>query len=223
MGPDAALAIGAIRVLRTIVDIDAPPRKDVAPLPWGAFLLPLIALGTYLLMKLLPAISPREFAMTRFVGAFESVLVWIIAFMALLQVVLLQNATDPTSDPTITVLPWVCAFVGLLLLVVANYLTKTQPNFFFGIRTPWTLANQEVWFRTHRQGAYLFALSGLIAIVTAPFQHGLLVAVTAAGASTLWLVLYSYLLYRRLDNDPGGGGSTPASGTGHSTSTPTGQ
>jgi len=159
--------------------------------------LPVISIGVYLLMKLLPVISPREFAMDRFTGAYEAVIVCVLAFMAFIQYFLLASAVGNHMD----LMPWISVLVGVLFLVIANYITKTQPNFFFGIRTPWTLANEEVWFRTHRQGAYLFALVGIVFILGAPFRLGLVVSVVFAVTVAVWLVIYSYILYVRLDRE----------------------
>ena len=35
--------------------------------------------------------------------------------------------------------------LGLLLVIIGNYFGKLRKNFFAGIRTPWTLASNEVW------------------------------------------------------------------------------
>jgi uncharacterized membrane protein len=54
------------------------------------------------------------------------------------------------------------AMLGVMFMVIGNYLGKTRKNFFLGIRTPWTLASDEVWGRTHRLAGRLFIVLGLI-------------------------------------------------------------
>jgi uncharacterized membrane protein len=54
------------------------------------------------------------------------------------------------------------AALGVMFMVIGNYLGKTRKNFFLGIRTPWTLASDEVWARTHRLAGRLFIVLGLI-------------------------------------------------------------
>lgn len=183
---------------------------DFTALPWGAFIVPLISIGVWGLMRLLPAISPREFSMNRFRGAFDAVILSVVGFLTLVQFILLRTAINPGFDPSM----WIQLLVGGILLIVANFMTKTRPNFFFGIRTPWTLASEEVWFRTHRQGAWFLAAIGVVAMVTAPFGAGLYLLIGLVVFSALWLVVYSYIAYVRLDND---------SDDQKSTSTPTGQ
>jgi uncharacterized membrane protein len=76
---------------------------------------------------------------------------------------------------------------------------KLGKNFFIGIRTPWTLASDEVWFRTHRLGGKLFVLAGLLVFAAGVFGAGPFAPMAAIGAAALVSVVYSYLLYRRLE------------------------
>ena len=52
--------------------------------------------------------------------------------------------------------------VSLLFIVRGNYLGQIRPNDTFGIRTPWTLANEQVWIKTHRMSSYAYVLSGIL-------------------------------------------------------------
>jgi uncharacterized membrane protein len=180
-------------------------RADGTPdnftrLPWGAVLLPLVSIGLWGLLKILPAISPREFSMDRFRGAYQTVMVSIIGFMTVVQFILLRTAVDPGFDPS----PWIRVVVGAILLVVANYVTKTEPNFFFGVRTPWTLANEEVWFRTHRQAAYWLAACGVLMLVSAWLTIPLALVLGFVVLAAIWLVVYSYIAYVRVNKTTDG-------------------
>jgi uncharacterized membrane protein len=55
--------------------------------------------------------------------------------------------------------------VGLLFIILGNYMPKVKKNWFVGIRTPWTLASEEVWNKTHRLGGKIFILAGLLMIL----------------------------------------------------------
>ncbi|HOF86457.1 MAG TPA: SdpI family protein, partial [Treponemataceae bacterium] len=50
--------------------------------------------------------------------------------------------------------------VGAVFLVSGNYMSKFRHNYFCGIRTPWTLASESVWRKTHRRGAVVFIVMG---------------------------------------------------------------
>jgi len=77
---------------------------------------------------------------------------------------------------------------------------KLTKNFFVGIRTPWTLANDEVWLRTHRLGGKLFAVAGLGIVVSALVGWGAAVPVVVGVAVAAGIpAVYSYVLYRMLE------------------------
>ena len=56
--------------------------------------------------------------------------------------------------------------VGLLFIVIGNYLPQCKPNYFVGIKTPWTLSNEEVWRKTHRFSGKVFVVLGIIMILS---------------------------------------------------------
>ena len=58
----------------------------------------------------------------------------------------------------------IAVLVGGFFVFMGNYLTTVQPNYFVGIRTPWTLDSPRVWARTHRAGGILFCLTGLLMV-----------------------------------------------------------
>lgn len=52
-------------------------------------------------------------------------------------------------------------FVGILFLIIGNYLPKCKQNYTVGIKTPWTLDNEENWNKTHRFAGWCFLLGGV--------------------------------------------------------------
>jgi uncharacterized membrane protein len=80
-------------------------------------------------------------------------------------------------------------------------MNNVKPNYFFGIRTPWALENEEVWRKTHRLAARLWLPGGLLLVVLSLILHG---EVMFAGFIAIVLVLgivpvaYSYFYYRKL-------------------------
>jgi uncharacterized membrane protein len=69
------------------------------------------------------------------------------------------------ADPAFNVLRPVGAATGVLLVAVGNYLGKARRNAVFGLRTPWTLADETVWDRTHRFTGLGMVVGGLLLIV----------------------------------------------------------
>ena len=166
---------------------------------WGAFFVPLLMAGMWLVFLVLPKISPRGFEMEPFLRAWGILKVTILALTAYIGTLALRAARSGGElSPT-------AIFVGLgiLLAVIGNLLGKVTRNFFVGIRTPWTLASEEVWFRTHRLAGKLFVAAGLF-IAAASFLHLPMWPVFAALAiASLVPVVYSYVIYRKLETLPG--------------------
>ncbi len=98
--------------------------------------------------------------------------------------------------PVARVIPMV---VGGLLVLIGNLLPRLQPNWFMGIRTPWTLSSDEVWRRTHRLGGGMMVLAGLLLVAGGFVARGLgfVLIVALVGCCVLVPVVYSWLLWRR--------------------------
>lgn len=198
-----AIAFGATAVLYSSLPDPMPSHWNGAgevdgylAQPWGAVILPVMMLGMWLLFLALPAISPRGFRMSRFIGVYATIINTLLAFELLITGVVLAAGMGYPVDMN-RVVP---IGVGVLFVVIGNYLGKTTKNFFLGIRTPWTLASDEVWRRTHRLAGWLFVLAGIIIAATGVFniiRVWLFLGVVLTAA--LVPVVYSYLLYRRLE------------------------
>jgi uncharacterized membrane protein len=165
------------------------------PKPWGPFILPLVMAALFLVLVAVPRMSPRGYRVARFQGVFEGIQVVLIAFLFLLNALVLLAGIG-VSVPMARVVP---AATGLVLVVLGNYMGKFTKNFFCGIRTPWTLASDEVWLRTHRLGGRLFVLAGVIVLVSGLLGGGPVPVLAAVAVAAATPVLYSYVLYRRLE------------------------
>ena len=101
-------------------------------------------------------------------------------------------------DPTRLVF----VLVGAMITIAGGQLGRLRSNFMIGIRTPWTLASDQVWQRTHRLARWPAMLAGLVIVLAAlAAPEAILLKLTLAivlvvGAG---LVLLSYLLWRRRD------------------------
>ena len=163
---------------------------------WGVFLMPLVTLAMFVLFLIVPNIDPLKANIAQFRDAFNLFIVFIVAFMLYIHgLTLAWSLGYQNFKMSMAMLP----LMGLLFIFVGYMLKKAKRNFFIGIRTPWTLSNDKVWDETHRVGAILFMASGVLAIIgsffggTAAF---LLLLIPLLG-STLFLVIYSYVLYQR--------------------------
>lgn len=159
------------------------------------FFMPLLSGGLFFLIRVLtqsgplPGISghrPR-------LPLVERLLVGMVIFFFALQLITIAAALQlPISQMFLFNL-----LLGLIFIFVGNYLGKVRRNFWIGIRTPWTLANDISWERTHRVGSWLFVVAGFIltglSFIPALQPGGTVVVLTLLIGG---LTFYSYIVYR---------------------------
>lgn len=163
--------------------------------PGGVLILPAMAFFTYVILKLIPIISPQGFRTNKFADVISVFQVTLVGFMSMVAILVLLEA----RGLNVRINEMIIAGIGLLFVVIGKYLGKVRKNFFIGIRTPWTLASDEVWNRTHRIGGRLFILSGMIIWLGALFRLHLGWTVGIAVGIVLIPLVYSYILYRRIE------------------------
>ncbi|MBI2874796.1 MAG: SdpI family protein [Firmicutes bacterium] len=162
---------------------------------FGAFFGPLLGLGMYLLMLAVPLIDPRKANYATFVSTYR-LFRWVITlFMLMIWVVTMFVSLGYPVDVGIVVR----LGVGALFVFIGNHLGNVRHNYFVGIRTPWTLADPEVWRRTHRVGGWVMVAGGLLVMASAllPGEKAWIVLLVVAVGLSLGLTLYSCVLYLR--------------------------
>src|SRR4029077_16753226 len=87
----------------------------------------------------------------------------------------------------------------LFFALLGNLIGKVQRNFWVGVRTPWTLASDAVWIRTHRLAAWLWVATGVAGFVAALVRVPFLILFIGSIAMALYPVLYSLFLYKKLE------------------------
>lgn len=175
-------------------DLNGQP-DGFAHKPFGPFMFPTMIGVFTLLLSVLPLISPRRFEMDAFASSYRLIACALLGLIAWIDAVTTAAGLGASLDPGRAGL----VGAGLMFMAVGNVLGKLTPNFFVGVRTPWTLANPEVWRRTHRVGSWIFVLAGAGVALTAAFGEPVAPAVLLLIAAVLGLGVYSYLVYRKLE------------------------
>jgi len=163
------------------------------PRPIGAFVMPLAMLITHALFVVYERRAARNEGAPASARVLSILHGTLLAFLLLTSAVVFLVATGASID-----LPrLVYAGLGLLLAILGNYLGKLRRNRWIGIRTPWTLADDEIWARTHRLAGPLFIVGGAFLTIAALRGHARPAAILALITMTLVPSVYSYLLSRR--------------------------
>lgn len=160
----------------------------------GAFLMPFLNAGILFMLIWLPVIDPKRASYERF-ESFYKLFQWImvIFFTIMHALVLIWSLGYQVSIGL-----YVKLAVGLLFMILGNYMGKVGPNWFVGIKTPWTLENPEVWTKTHRLAGPLFFAAGIIIALMA-FVDGALsfwIIMISTFIAAFVPIIYSYFIYR---------------------------
>src|SRR3989337_3440714 len=92
---------------------------------------------------------------------------------------------------------------GLLFIFLGNYLPKLPRNFFFGIRSPWTLSSEIVWKKTHILSGMFFVAGGILIIILTLLGVKLFITMIAVivPLSLYTAVVYPLMLYKKLQKE----------------------
>lgn len=176
---------------------------------WNALFMPGLSILLVVMLKVLVRGNPRlgnaenQQTSQRVIDRF---LVILVLFLLVMQGTIAAIALGYTINLAYVI----NSAAGLLFILLGNYLGKVRRNFWLGIRTPWTLASDIVWERTHRLGSWLFVLLGVITLILnfiGPVRRFALLAPLFLVCVILFV--YSYLCYQRLEKSGRGPLSPP--------------
>jgi uncharacterized membrane protein len=189
-----------------------PALPDIVPTHWNAagqvdgygpkwhllLLGPGLITATLLLFLALPWLSPRRFEVSRSGPAYGKFMLLTMGLLAYIYGVVLWAVVLGSVDFNRALL----GGISVVLILLGNLLGKLRRNFFVGIRTPWTLADEANWYATHRFGGKAMVATGLLGglVVMAGGSLPLWLAITMLGS--LSPVGYSLWYFRRHRSDP---------------------
>jgi uncharacterized membrane protein len=204
---------GILVILNLLVGIWAYPRlPEKVPSHWnaagavdaysgafqGAFMLPLILVGIFALFWVIPRIDPKK-ANYSLMGR----IFWIIGFVITLFMSVIYWGTIAVALGYLENLPrWTFSGIGILFIILGNYFGKIKFNYTLGIRNPWTLANEEVWYKTHRFAGPIWMVGGVLVLLTGFLPASLVTPLFFGVIMILVFVptIYSYFVFRKLMN-----------------------
>jgi uncharacterized membrane protein len=162
---------------------------------------PLMAAVVSLVFVGIAGAEPRQDNLARSRSLFRVLWIGVLGLSGIIELSVLAKAFHWPIDA----LPLMIGAMGLFFVAMGNLLSKSRPMYFVGIRTPWTLADPEIWVATHRIGGKTTMIAGLIWLACAlggrvnAFTMPSLVLVMIVA--TLIPVVYSYISWRRLPRD----------------------
>ncbi len=160
-----------------------------------AALLCLIAAGLYLLLKNISSLDPKKATPSTQLIAGKIGMAVICLFSAL-NIMIVFAAVHNGLNIVHLLFP----LLGLFFVFIGNLMHSLKPNYFIGIRLPWTLENENNWRATHRIGSKSFFTGGIFivaATLLCPAGAVIFVFEGSVLIMTLVPVVYSFLYFRK--------------------------
>lgn len=183
---------------------------DKVPIHWNAMgeidgfgsrytllILPLLLPGLiYITFSLIQRFTPID-KIAKMGRKFGSLKFLLILFMSVLCLLIIHSSKEGlVGQPT-----FIFISLGLLFALFGNFSRTIQPNYFLGIRTPWTLKSEQVWKSTHELAGKLWFAGGLIIALIALIsssKYAISGIIGIVAVITLIPIIYSYLKFKEL-------------------------
>lgn len=152
----------------------------------------------YLLLTFLPFLDPFWKKIERRYNIFLIFRDVVLAFFLFTGIVTFISAEEGRFQSEIY-----GAGMGLLFILIGNYLPRIPRNFFFGVRSPWTLASDVVWKKTHVVAGWLFVAAGIVVVGLTLLKVNFLVVIlaTVIPISVFVGIIYPFALYKKLQRE----------------------
>ncbi|MGH4051549.1 MAG: SdpI family protein [Clostridium sp.] len=164
----------------------------------GTFAIPLVNLAIYLLFLALPYIDPKRKNYESFQSTYQYLKYLLIIFFLGLEMTTLLIATGVVDNTPVLIQ----VSISLLFILLGNVMGRFKPNYFVGIKTPWTLANEQVWRKTHRIAGPVWVIGGILNVllaVTGLNFNGMAFIIIIA-VIVIVPTAYSYIIYQKIVN-----------------------
>jgi len=157
--------------------------------------LPAIMILVMLLYVAIPWLSPRRFEVEGFRTTYEFIMLLGVLFLGYIHLLIIWTALGHHLDMSRTVMAGVC----LLLALIGNVFGRLRRNFYIGIRTPWTLADERVWIETHRWAARVFTLCGVLGLAVIFLTESRFLPLIFVVIPGIASSVYSLVIYKRYE------------------------
>ncbi len=155
-----------------------------------------LAPGSWILMTWWPSFDPKKKNYPGFAHTYRIIRAAVVLLMMALGWLPVFHY-QPNRMNTLFILQLI---FGLFFIIMGHLLPKIQPNWFMGIKTPWTLSDPFVWNKTHRIGGVFMMAGGICFIVSALFpgsSRSIYLPVTVLISSAIFTVIYSAFLWKK--------------------------
>ncbi len=149
-------------------------------------------MGLYFLMLVLPRIDPRGANYFVFEDSYFKLRLIMGIFIGFIDSAIIYGIVNNVNS----VQKFLPISIFFLFVLIGNYMGNFRPNYFVGIKVPWTLNSDSVWIRTHKLGGKLWfwgSLAGIIIYLIIGKMEWVMVPLIAIFV--IVPIVYSYVIY----------------------------
>lgn len=162
---------------------------------WGIFLFPIISAACFILLIFIPKLDPLKKNLEKFRDYYDFFIFIFLLFLFYLFILTILWNIGYVFNMTVLIIPGIALFFYYIGVLLHN----AKQNWFVGIRTPWTLSNEEVWNKTHKLGGILFRAVAIISLAGIIFQkYAFLIFFVPMIAVVVFLLIYSYVIFKKI-------------------------
>ncbi|HEX5654833.1 MAG TPA: SdpI family protein [Chitinophagaceae bacterium] len=161
-----------------------------------AFVLIVMNALSYLILTNIYRIDPKKYAAEN-KGRLQRIGFLVVVFIAGILCLFINSAVSGSLKLS---MGFIFAGIGLLFAAIGNYMPNLKPNYFAGLRLPWTLENEENWRKTHAMAGKLWFGGGLLLAVICLFTPPITTFIIFFAVTFIIVIIpciYSYKLYRK--------------------------
>jgi uncharacterized membrane protein len=149
----------------------------------------------YLLITNIYKVDPKKYAAQN-KERMQRIAFYVAAYLSAVFVIIIYTVIHNNSA---FMMKFVFIAMGLLLALLGNNMHNIKPNYFAGIRLPWTLENEENWRKTHQFAGRLWFFGGLTFSVLVFLLNNKWAGYIGAVLLAVLIIIpiiYSYNFYR---------------------------
>lgn len=157
-----------------------------------------ISLFTYFLVKYANKIDPKKSGQSP--ELLQKIAYMLLVFLSAIQMVIIHSTQTGSLEGNKYLMP----LIGLFFAGLGNFMHSIKPNYFIGMRLPWTLEDPENWRKTHQIGSKLWMIGGISIAIITPFFNGtsgFTIGMIILAVIVIYPMIYSYQFYKKQQHE----------------------
>lgn len=127
--------------------------------------------------------------------------IYSVVFFSVIQFFFQYKTLNYTNKPlSLDTLKFITLMIGLFQIVFGNIMPKLRRNSFIGLRTSWSMANDDVWQKSQRFAGISSVVVGILVIIGSIFLSGKISMIFMLILITVWVaicIFFSYKYYKK--------------------------